>query len=315
MNRKPIIISIKGIKLKTLEKKIIKKYKPWGIILFKRNIKSFKQLKELTKEIRKCIKDPFYPILIDEEGGSVSRFNSLFNNKEFSQRFFGKIYENDKAKGKLIYKYYLNSICSILRSTGININTIPVLDLLQKRTHKIIQDRCYSNNIKTIKNLGNICIKTLKLNKIASVSKHIPGHGCANKDSHKKLPVVKDKLSKLYRNDFNLFNKLESNFVMTAHILYKNIDNKFPATLSERIIKKIIRTKLKFKGLIISDDIEMKALSKNLIFNANLALSSGCNLVLYCGGNTKKSTKLLKELNTIDSFTVKKTRQLYRYLR
>ena len=112
-----------------------------------------------------------------------------------------------------------------------------------------------------------------------------------------------------------MFNKLESNFVMTAHILYKNIDNKFPATLSERIIKKIIRTKLKFKGLIISDDIEMKALSKNLIFNANLALSSGCNLVLYCGGNTKKSTKLLKELNTIDSFTVKKTRQLYRYLR
>ena len=315
MNRKPIIISIKGIKLKTLEKKIIKKYKPWGIILFKRNIKSFKQLKELTKEIRKCIKDPFYPILIDEEGGSVSRFNSLFNNKEFSQRFFGKIYENDKAKGKLIYKYYLNSICSILRSTGININTIPVLDLLQKRTHKIIQDRCYSNNIKTIKNLGNICIKTLKLNKIASVSKHIPGHGCANKDSHKKLPVVKDKLSKLYRNDFNLFNKLESNFVMTAHILYKNIDNKNSATQSKLIIKDIIRGKLRFRGIIISDDISMRALKDDLITNALKSLKAGCNIVLYCKGKAKETKMLLKHVPFIDNFTSKKTSEFYKFLR
>ena len=252
---------------------------------------------------------------MDEEGGKVSRFSGLFNSREFPQKFFGDLFEKERENGKQIYKYYLSSVCSVLKKTGININTIPVLDLLQNTTHEIIRSRSYSKNLKTVKLLGKICIDILKINKIGSVAKHIPGHGCANVDSHQRLPVVNKSLKKLYLNDFSAFNNLNSHFVMTAHILYKKADKKFVTTHSKKIINKIIRKKLKFKGLIISDDISMKALSNNLIFNAKTALNSGCNLVLYCGGKIKESSLLLRSLDKIDSFTEKKTRQFYRFLR
>ncbi len=315
MFRKPAIISISKYKLTNSEKTLIKNHKPWGVILFQRNINSFDQLKELTKDIRKCLKDPFYPILVDEEGGKVSRFSKLINTREFSQKFFGDLFEKNNSNGRLIYKYYMNSICSILKLTGININTIPVLDLLQKSTHEIIKERTFSNKIKTIKLLGNICIKTLKKNKIASVSKHIPGHGCANTDSHKKLPIVKSDLNTLYKNDFLAFKNVNSHFVMTAHVLYKKLDANFVATQSSKIIKNIIRKKLKFKGIIISDDISMKALKGNIIKNARLSLKAGCNLVMHCNGNIKESTNLLKNLGKIDKFTEKKTYKFYEFLR
>ena len=315
MNRKAAIISIEGSKLTASEIRLLKKEKPWGIILFKRNIITFKQTKNLTQKICSCMKDPFYPILIDEEGGNVSRLSELFSTKEFSQYFFGLLYEKNNKNGKLIYKYYLETICNILNDLGININTIPVMDLLQNSTHQVIQSRAYSYKAQTIKTLGKFCISFLKKKKIASVSKHVPGHGCSNSDSHLNLPIVYKKKSKLYKEDFSLFKNLSSNFMMTAHILYKNVDSKNLATFSNNIINQIIRKKLNFKGILISDDISMKALSKNLSINADKALNAGCNLVLYCGGNIKESSKLLKNLRTIDEFTQKKTYQFYNFLR
>ena len=315
MNRKAAIISIKGTSLTSLEKSLLKKEKPWGVILFKRNIASFKQTKNLTKNIRRCMNDPFYPIVIDEEGGKVSRLSEIFSTKEFSQHFFGKLYEKNKIKGKLIYKYYLETICNILIDLGININTIPVMDLLQKSTHEIIKERTYSNKYSTVKSLGKFCISFLKKKKIASVGKHIPGHGCASDDSHLKLPVIFKKKNKLYSDDFKLFKNLKPNFMMTAHVLYKKIDSKNLATFSNFVIKNIIRKKLNFKGILISDDISMKALNNNLTSNAEKALNAGCNLVLYCKGDIKESQKLLKNLRLIDNFTQKKTYQFYDFLR
>ena len=315
MFRKPVIISISKDRLTIPEKTLIQKEKPWGIILFSRNIKTFQQLKKLTNEIRKSLKDPFYPILIDEEGGDVSRLSSLINTKEFSQQFFGTLFESNSKNGELIYRYYINSISAALKTSGININTIPVLDLLRNKTHKILKSRCFSKNPTTIKNLGDICIKTLKENKIGSVAKHVPGHGCVNTDSHKKLPITNDDRSKLYSQDFKLFKNLNSNFLMTAHVLYKKIDSKFVATQSKKIISEIIRKKLNFKGLIISDDISMKALKGNILVNAKLSLSAGCNLILHCNGNIKESAYLLKNLDKIDTFTEKKTEHFYQFLR
>ncbi len=315
MNRKPAIISISGHNLTSKEAKLLKHEKPWGIILFKRNIKNFHQVKHLTREIRKCMKDSLYPIIIDEEGGSVSRFSKLINSAEFSQEFFGKLYESNKIKGEMIYKYYLNSICSVLKDAGININTIPVMDLLNKKTHKIIKNRCYSKNSKIVRKLGKICIDNLKKNKIGCVAKHIPGHGKGNSDSHLKMPIINDSLKSLYLNDFSTFKDLNSHFVMTAHILYKKIYRINVATQSKIIIKEIIRKKLGFKGLIISDDISMKALKMDLLSNAKKSLKSGCNLILYCGGKLHESSMILKNLGKIDNFTIKKTQQFYEFLR
>ena len=182
MIEKAIIISISGYKLTKIEKKIFKEYLPWGVILFKRNIKNFQQLKKLILSIKKITKNKNYPILVDEEGGDVSRLKSIIDNKLFSQRYFGKIYEANSSIGEGIYKYYINELCNIFKSLGININTVPVLDKLYSQTNSFLTNRVFSSKIKTIRSLSDICIRAYKSNNI-SKHKHIPGHGLSKSDS------------------------------------------------------------------------------------------------------------------------------------
>tara|TARA_B100001996_G_scaffold377527_1_gene360271 strand:+ start:235 stop:1182 length:948 start_codon:yes stop_codon:yes gene_type:complete len=314
MKRKSLITSISGTTLTKQEKELIKSEMPWGVILFKRNISSFHQTKKLIDSIKKTINDKNYPILIDEEGGKVSRLSSFLDNKIYSQKYFGDLYNFNKEKSIAIYKNYISSISMIFKDLGININTVPVLDIIKKNTNKIIGSRSYSNNLKVIKILGSICSKTYKKNKIATVMKHIPGHGSSSSDSHLILPIVKTSYKELKRIDFNCFKKINTHFAMTAHILYKNLDSKNTATHSKLIIKKIIRNEIGFKGIIISDDIAMKALKYDIFTNAKKSLEAGCNLVLYCSGNYNESKKLLKKMPLIDSFTIKKTSEFYRFL-
>ena len=314
MIRKAIIISILGFSLTRQETSIFKKEKPWGVILFKRNILSEKQIKKLTSSIRKIMKDSNYPILIDEEGGRDTRLSNFLNNSLFSQKYFGDIYSVDKKIGSTLYKSYVNAISNHLRNLGININTSPVLDLHQRKAHKIIGNRSYSDNPVIVNELGILCVRFYKKNKIATVIKHIPGHGKANTDSHFKLPVVKADLNSLKKNDFKCFKNMASHFAMTAHILYSNIDKKFNATHSKILIKKIIRKEIGFKGILISDDISMKALKYDIIKNSKSAFEAGCNLTLYCAGKTQEVIKLLKETPYMDSFTKKKTSEFYKFL-
>ena len=315
MKRKSIITSINSYRLTKDEESLIKNKKPWGIILFKRNIKNINQLKDLTSRIRFLMKDSCYPIIVDEEGGRVSRLSRLIDTSDFSQNFFGQLFEKNKLLGINSYNEYLHFICESLKESGININTIPVLDILKSNTHRVIGDRSYSRNLNTINVLKNICFKVLNKFKIGSVSKHIPGHGSSNVDTHKKISIVNDPLNLLLKNDFKAFKNIDSKFAMTAHIIYKKIDSSNAATHSKILIKNIIRNKLGFKGILISDDISMKGLRGNLIYNAERAIQSGCNLVLYCKGNIKESSVLLSKINDIDNFTKKKTSEFYRFLR
>ena len=306
MKRKAIIISIKGYTLSNKEKLLLQKEKPWGVILFKRNLSEFSQIKSLIRDIRNCLKDKNYPVLIDEEGGKVSRLNSIINN-QLSQKYFGDIYTQNKKIGVNLYKNYLKSIINTLIKLGININTVPILDKLNSKTHKIISNRAFSSNTQIIKDLGNLCIKTYNKHKISTVIKHIPGHGLSTSDSHLKLPIINKSYNYLRNNDFKCFQNIKSYLAMTAHILYKKIDSENCATHSKIIIKNIIRRKIKFKGLLISDDISMKALKYDLVENALRSLNAGCNIVLYCSGKYNESAKLLKNIPYIDKFTQKKT--------
>ena len=315
MLKKAIIISLKGHKLTKGESNLFKNYLPWGVILFKRNIKTFKQTKKLILSIKKITKDKNYPILIDEEGGEISRLKNIINNRLFSQKYIGKIYEKNSTIGSSIYKLYINEISKVFKSLGININTVPVLDKLYIFTSNFLKSRIYSSNIKTIQNLSNICINTYKENKISTVVKHIPGHGLAKSDSHKKLPIVNQSINFLLNNDFKCFKNNKSFFAMTAHVMFKKIDNKNCATHSKMIIKNIIRKKIRYKGIIISDDISMKSLKHGIVENALKALVAGCNLTLYCKGKTGESLKLLKKIPPIDAFTKKKTSEFYNFLR
>ena len=314
MKKKAIIISVKGFSLTEKEKLLFLKEKPWGLILFKRNIKSLVQIKFLIKKIRKLTKDKNFPILIDEEGATVSRLRNIINHN-ISASNFGKLYKiNDKSCIK-IYKNYLNSLCKILKNIGININTIPVLDILRKNTTKVIGERSFSNKKEIVKKLGNVTVTQCRANKILSVIKHLPGHGCSTSDSHLKMPKVNLSKNELNRIDFYPFKSNPAKLGMTAHILYKKIDPKNVATFSKKIIKKVIRDKIGFKGILMSDDISMKSLNYDLITNAKKSLEAGCNLVLYCSGNTNDNFKLIKSVPYIDKFTSKKTSEIYKFLR
>ena len=314
MIRKAAIVSISGLTLTREERIVIKRGKPWGIILFKRNISSENQLIHLITSIKKTMKDKKYPILIDEEGGKVSRLSSFLNNSHLNQKYFGDIYKQNQNVGRNLYKSYVDSLSKILTKVGISINTTPVLDLIKKNTHDVIGNRSYASSPVIVNELGKLCIKFFKKNKIATVIKHIPGHGGANLDSHFRLPKVNETFVSLKKNDFKCFKNTSSFFAMTAHILYTKIDKKNNATHSSTIIKKIIRNQIGFKGILISDDISMKALKYDILKNSNLALKAGCNLVLYCAGKTIETKKLLNETPYIDKFTSKKTSEFYKFL-
>ena len=314
MKTKAIIISISSFALSKKEKKILLESKPWGLILFKRNIKSLSQLKHLVSSIRKITKNKYFPILIDEEGGTVTRVNRIIKH-ELYQKLFGDIFKFNSKFSTKMYKKYLLDLILFLKDIGININTVPVLDVLRKDTHKIIGNRSFSDDKDIVKKLGKLCVKYYQLNKMGTVIKHIPGHGCSTLDSHKKLPKVNLNIQHLDDIDFYPFKNSRSRFAMTAHILYKKLDKFNVATFSKKIIQKIIRKKLGFKGILISDDISMKALKYDLVTNAKKALGAGCNIVLYCGGKHKDTYKLMKEVPYIDKFTSKKTSEFYKFLR
>tara|TARA_A100001015_G_scaffold130603_1_gene144892 strand:- start:1256 stop:2200 length:945 start_codon:yes stop_codon:yes gene_type:complete len=314
MKLKPLIVSIRGIKLTKKEKILLKKEKPWGIILFKRNLKTFTQIKDLIIQIKAFSKNKNFPIIIDEEGSSVSRLKGVINHN-ISSNFLGNLYKKDKFFSLKILKLYIFSLSSILKDLGFNINTVPVLDILKPYTNKIIGKRSFSKEKKIVKEMGNYTIKYLHANNLAGIIKHIPGHGSARTDSHKKMPIVSLSLKNLNDTDFYPFKLSKAKFAMTAHILYKNIDKNNVATFSKTIIEKIIRKKIGFKGILISDDISMKALKYDLVTNAKKSIQAGCNIVLYCAGNINDNFKLIKSLPYIDKFTSKKTSEFYKFLR
>ena len=313
MKYKAIIFGIKGTKLSTKEKKLLRK-KPWGVILFARNIKNIFQLKLLIENIKKTTKDKNYPILIDQEGGDVCRLNNIVDFSLFSQSFLGKMYKLNKKKFFYSYHLYIKQTCDILNNVGININTVPVLDIKREKTHKIIKNRSFGYESSLVSKIGKLCINNYKKNRIATVTKHIPGHGLSKYDSHLKLPIVRTSAEKLKKKDFKPFKECKSLFAMTAHIIYSAYDAFNPATHSKIIINKVIRKHMNFKGILISDDISMKALKYNVYKNATKALDAGCNLVLHCNGNIKEMNKLIKDMPIIDNFTQKKTSDFKNFL-
>jgi len=314
MNRKAVIFGIKGYRLTNKEKQLFKQIKPWGIILFSRNIKNISQLKILVSNIKKILRDKKYPILIDQEGGKVSRLNKIINLSFFSQYFFGKLYNKDKKLFYKVYKIYIDKVCDLLNMVGININTSPVLDVIRRKTHNFIGSRSFSQNSESVSQLGKICINLYERNKIATVVKHIPGHGMSKYDSHYKTPITITNKKELFKKDFKPFRVCKSLFAMTAHVVYSVYDPDNTATHSKIIIDKVIRNHINFKGLLISDDISMKSLKYKLEKNAVKALQAGCNLVLHCNGNINEMSKLAKVIPKIDNFTQKKTSHFYKFL-
>ena len=312
-NRRSFIIGIKSTHLLSKEKKFLKKYKPWGVILFSRNIKNIKQTLKLTKSIRKIFNDKKYPILIDQEGGRVNRLKNIISFDNLTSELFGKKYIKNFREFKFYYKLFVDKTSYLLRSIGVNINTVPVLDLRVKGSSNIIGDRSFSKNTKIVSKIGDYCVQYFSENKIGTVIKHIPGHGRAKVDSHHFTPLVNKDQNFLIKNDFKCFKNKKTFFAMTAHIIFNKIDHKNTVTHSKKMIK-IIRDKIGFKNLLISDDISMKSLKGNIKENTIRTFNSGCNLVLHCNANYKEMQVIAKNSPLISKFIKKKTSQFYKVL-
>ena len=313
-NRRAFITGIKSYKLNSSEKKFLKKFKPWGVILFSRNIKSIDQTKKLTESIKKILNDNNYPILIDQEGGRVNRLNKIISFDTLTSEYFGNLFKKDKFKFNIIYKMFIDQTSHLLKLIGANINTVPVLDTRVKGSSNIIGDRAYSNNPKLISKLGDFCIKYFHRNSIGTIMKHIPGHGEAKVDSHYFTPIIKKKLSKLIKEDFSPFKNKKCFFAMTAHVVYKDIDKSNTATHSKQMIA-LIRNKIGFKNILISDDLSMKSLKKDLKYNTLKTFSSGCNIALHCNGNINEMVTVASNSPLVNKFIIQKTSEFYKILR
>ena len=313
-NRRSFIIGLKSLKLSAKERIFLKEFKPWGVILFARNIKNIKQASNLTSSIRKIFNDRKYPILIDQEGGRVNRLKNLISFDNLTSEFFGNKYINDLKEFKIYYKLFIDKTSYLLRSIGANINTVPVLDLRIKGASNVIGDRSFSADPKIVSRIGDYCIKYYHENGIGTVIKHIPGHGLAKVDSHNFTPIINKKINYLIKKDFIPFKNKKTFFAMTAHIIFNKIDSKNTVTHSKKLIK-LIRNKIKFKDLLISDDLSMKSLKETLKKNTIKTFKAGCNLALHCNGNFKEMKIVGENSPLIDKFIIKKTSQFYKILR
>jgi beta-N-acetylhexosaminidase len=311
--RRAFIVGIKSLQLSKNEIDFLKKYKPWGVILFLRNIKSIKQAKSLTDNIRKIFKDKNYPILIDQEGGRVNRLSNIISFDNLTSEYFGKLYEKDKMKLNIIYKLFVDNTSHLLKLIGANINTLPVLDLRVKGASNIIGDRSFSKNVSTVSKMGDLCIELFKENSIGTVIKHIPGHGLAKVDSHNFTPIVNKSIKHLKKYDFSTFKKKNCFFAMTGHVIYKNLDQLNTATHSKKVIR-YIRNYIGFKNILISDDLSMKSLKNNMKNNTIKAFEAGCNLALHCNGKLNEMKIVAENSPLISNFISKKTSQFYKIL-
>lgn len=286
---KAVIFGCSGKELLKEEKDFFAKENPIGFILFARNVENKEQVKKLVADLRTAVKRSDAPILIDQEGGKVQRLRAPIWTEFPPAADFGVIAEKEGidvavAKVKASYKRLAQELFEL----GINVNCVPVLDVPVSGAHDVIGNRAFSHNPELNAVLGNAVCEAMTEGGIVHIVKHIPGHGRAFSDSHEHLPVVEASLTELEKTDFLPFKKLSSAlWAMTAHVVYTAIDNK-PATLSSIIVQEIIRKKIGFDGLLISDDLSMKALSGSFKERAEASLKAGCDAVLHCNGKMEE---------------------------
>jgi beta-N-acetylhexosaminidase len=294
----PCILGLSGLELTPDERAFFRDADPAGYILFGRNCRDQAQLRALTDELRALAGRDRLPILIDQEGGRVARLKPPVWPDFPPQWRFAELYERAPISGMEAARVNALAIALTLAGAGINIACLPLLDVRQAGAHDVIGDRALGSDPLQVAALGRMVLDGLAAGGVAGVIKHLPGHGRARADSHKELPVVAASAAEL-ESDLIPFRRLASAPIgMTAHILYPAWDPERPATLSPLIISKVIRASIGFNGLLLSDDIDMAALSGGLEERAGAALA-GCDLVLHCSGDLADNRRVAAALPEI----------------
>lgn len=280
------IFGCAGKQLTKEELAFFRDVKPWGFILFARNIEDPGQVVALTAALRETVGREDAPILIDQEGGRVQRFGPPHWNRYPPGRAYGDLVTGDPLRAREIARLGARLMAHDLAALGVNVDCVPVLDVPDPKGHEIIGDRAYGQTPEQVATLGRAAAEGLIAGGVLPIVKHIPGHGRAMADSHLELPVVDADYADLDARDFAPFRVLsDMPMAMTAHVIYSAVDRKRPATTSKKAIRQVIREAIGFDGLLMSDDLSMKALSGDFGERTRASLKAGCDVVLHCNGD------------------------------
>lgn len=282
---KALILGASGPVLTPQERAFFKGEAPWAFILFARNLAEPEQIRDLVADLRDCVGRSDAAIFIDQEGGRVQRLRPPLAGHYPPAEILGRIHASDPQAG-IRASWLMSRLHAFdLMQYGINADCLPVLDVPIEGSHDVIGDRAYARDPRAVAVLGRAAAEGLLAGGVMPVIKHIPGHGRAFSDSHHALPVVDASLDELRNHDFVPFQALQdAPAAMTAHVVYTAIDAENPATTSPRAIRDFIRGEIGFDGLLMSDDLSMKALSGDFATRTRSSLAAGCDVVLHCNG-------------------------------
>jgi beta-N-acetylhexosaminidase len=296
MSSRAFITGVSGLELNGDEREFIRAERPWGFILFKRNIETPAQVTALVREMRDLIGEAEAPVLIDQEGGRVQRLAPPHWPVYPPGAVFGALYDIDPKLGLTAARLSSRLIAADLIDLGITVDCLPLADVPIAGADAVIGNRAYGTEPGKVAAIARAVTEGLEQGGVLPVLKHIPGHGRATADSHFKLPTVDTAKSELERTDFAAFQPLaDLPMAMTAHVVFSALDHAHPATTSATIIREVIRGAIGFQGLLMSDDVSMNALAGSIAERTRAIVDAGCDMVLHCNGKLDEMREVARQ--------------------
>jgi beta-N-acetylhexosaminidase len=310
MTMKAFIAGVTATKLSAEERAFIASERPWGFILFKRNIETPAQVAALTEQLREAVGEPGAPIFVDQEGGPVQRLRPPHWSNYPAGAIFGQLYDIAPAIGMTAARLSARLIADDLLRIGITVDCVPLADVPVPGADAVIGDRAYGAEPGKVAQIARAVAEGLDQGGILPVVKHIPGHGRATADSHLRLPVVDAPKKELERTDFAAFRPLaDLPMAMTAHVVFSAYDPVQPATTSATIVERVIRGLIGFQGLLMSDDVSMNALAGSIAERTRAIFAAGCDLVLHCSGKMSEMRDVASETPELSGKALERARR------
>ena len=309
MSTRAFITGISGLALTGAEREFIRSERPWGFILFKRNIETPAQVIRLVRELREAIGNPDAPVLIDQEGGRVQRLGPPHWPVYPPGAVFGVLYDIDRALGLTAARLSARLMAADLIELGVTVDCLPLADVPVAGADAVIGNRAYGTEPGKVAAIARAVTDGLEQGGVLPVLKHIPGHGRATADTHFRLPEVDTSKMELERTDFAAFQPLaDLPMAMTAHVVFSALDPAQPATTSATIIQQVIRGVIGFQGLM-SDDVSMNALAGSIAERTRAILTAGCDMVLHCNGKLDEMRAVAAETPELSGMALERARR------
>jgi beta-N-acetylhexosaminidase len=310
MTKRAFISGVSGLTLTADERDFMRAERPWGFILFKRNIDTPVQVSALVKELRQTIGDPDAPVLVDQEGGRVQRLGPPHWPVYPPGAVFGTLYDIDRKLGLAAARLSARLIAADLIDLGITVDCLPLADVPVAGADAVIGNRAYGTEPGKVAAIARAVTEGLEQGGVLPVLKHIPGHGRATADTHFRLPVVDTPRAELERTDFAAFQPLaDLPMAMTAHVVFSALDPAQPATTSATIIQQVIRGRIGFQGLLMSDDVSMNALAGSIAERTRAIVTAGCDMVLHCNGKLDEMREVAREAPVLSGKALERTKE------